>query len=167
MTQGTEVVDEVSEPRLPRSLVLATVGPAVIGAILLMAFVVAELAGSSAFIHRSPQNLAEAAAVADAAAVLRRLRAGEDPSALVLVHPEVISSSVTRVNALEASIWGREIELVKLLDREGAIDATQRTYLACLSQGLGADAITEYLAPNGTDGCDADETLARIQARSQ
>jgi hypothetical protein len=166
MTPHT-VEHAVSEPRLPRSLVLATLAPAVIGAILLVAFVVAEFAGSTAFVYGATQNIAEAAAVADAAAVLRRLRAGEDPSALVIVRPEVISSSVTRVTALEASIWGREIELVKLLDREGAIDATQRTYLACLSRGLQADAITEYLAPNGTDGCNADEMLARIQARSQ
>jgi hypothetical protein len=32
---------------------------------------------------------------------------------------------------------------------------------------LRADAITEYLAPNGTDGCNAEEALARIQTRSQ
>jgi hypothetical protein len=157
----------VSDPRLPRGLVLATLVPTVIGALLLIAFVVAELAGSAVFIYGPPQNLAEAAAIADAAAVLRRLRAGEDPSAMVIVRPEVISSSVTRVTALEASIWGREIELVKLLDREGAIDSSQRTYLGCLSHGLRADAITEYLAPNGTDGCNADDLLARIQARSQ
>lgn len=157
----------MGDARLPRGLVLATLVPAVIGVVLLIAFVVAELAGSTVFIYGPAQNLAEAAAMADAAAVLRRLRAGEDPSAMVIVRPEVISSSVTRVSALEASIWGREIELVKLLDREGAIDAAQRRYLACLSQGLRADAITEYLAPNGTDGCNAEEALARIQTRSQ
>ena len=160
----TQAMDDA---RLPRGLVLATLVPAVIGVVLLIAFVVAELAGSTAFIYGPAQNLAEAAAMADAAAVLRRLRAGEDPSAMVIVRPEVISSSVTRVSALEASIWGREVELVKLLDREGAIDAAQRRHLACLSQGLRADAITEYLAPNGTDGCNGDETLAQIQARSQ
>ena len=157
----------MGDARLPRGLVLATLVPALIGVVLLIAFVVAELAGSTVFIYGPAQNLAEAAAMADAAAVLRRLRAGEDPSAMVIVRPEVISSSVTRVSTLEASIWGREIELVKLLDREGAIDAAQRSYLACLSQGLRADAITEYLAPNGTDGCNAEEALARIQARSQ
>jgi len=156
-----------SDARLPRGLVVATLAPSLIGGILLIAFIVAELAGSTVFIYGPAQNLAEAAAIADAAAVMRRLRAGESPSALVSVRPEVISSSVTRVTALEASIWGREVELVKLLDREGAIDGTQRAYLACVSQGLRAEAITEYLAPGGTDGCDADETLARIQARSQ
>ena len=157
----------MSERRLPRGLVLATLVPTAIGVVLLIAFVAAELAGSTAFIYDPPQNLAEAAAIADAAAVLRRLRAGENPSAMLTVRPEVISSSVTLVTALEASIWGREIELVKLLDREGAIDATQRSYLACLSQRLRADAITEYLAPNGPDGCNGDEVLERIQARSQ
>jgi hypothetical protein len=157
----------MSDSGLPRGLVLATLVPTVIGVIVLIAFVVAEIAGSTVFIYGPAQNLAEAAAIADAGAVLRRLRAGEDPSAVVMVRPEVISSSVARVNAIEASIWGREVELVKLLDREGAIDAMQRTYLACLSQVLRADAITEYLAPSGTDGCNGEEILARIQARSQ
>lgn len=157
----------MSDSGLPRGLVFATLVPMGIGVILLIAFVVAEIGGSTVFIYGPAQNLAEAAAIADAGAVLRRLRAGEDPAAMVNVRPEVISSSVTRVSALEASIWGREIELVKLLDREGAIDATQRRYLACLSHGLRADAITEYLAPNGTDGCNGDEVLTRIQARSQ
>ena len=64
----------MGDARLPRGLVLATLVPAVIGVVLLIAFVVAELAGSTVFIYGPAQNLAEAAAMADAAAVLRRLR---------------------------------------------------------------------------------------------
>ena len=157
----------MGDARLPRGLVLATLVPAVIGVVLLIAFVVAEFAGSTVFVYGPAQNLAEAAAIADAAAVLRRLRAGEDPSAMVIVRPEVISSSLTRVSALEASIWGREIELVKLLDREGAIDAAQRRYLACLSLGLRADAITGTWCRPGRTAATPTKRWRGIQARSQ
>lgn len=147
---------------------MAAVVPIAAGITLVLAFMLAEVAGSSVFTYESPQNLAEAAAMANAAGVLRYLRAGANPADVVTVRPDVISSTVTRVNALEAAIWGREVAIVRLLVREGALGRREaRQDLACLSEALHADAITEFLAPEGTSGCDPDQTLRRIQDRSR
>jgi hypothetical protein len=158
----------VTTTPLPRGLVLATLVPMAIGVLVLIGFVIAEQSGSAIFTYGPPRNLAEAAAIADAAEVMRLLRAGEDPTAVMAVRPEVISSSIKRVTALEASIWGREVELVRMLDREGAIQGDQRRRdLACLSEALKADAITKYLAPDGTNGCEAVDAVRRIEARAE
>jgi len=145
--------------------VLVTIAPVVFVIAVLMLFVITDVGGSSLLRYGPPQNLAEAAAMATGADVLRRLRAGEDPNALMFVRPEVISSSVAQVTTLEAAIWGREVALIRMLDREGAI-GDHRSYLACLSQALRADKITEYLAPHGVGAdCGGDEVLRRIQER--
>jgi len=152
--------------RVPMAVVLATAGPVCVALVLLVAFVAGDALGYSPLRYQPPQNIAEAAALASASDVLRRLRAGEDPAALITIRPEVISSSVTKVTALEAAIWGRTVEIVRLLDREGAIPAERKAYLACLSQALQANELLEYLAPHGTSGCDANAVMESIQARS-
>jgi len=147
-------------------VILAVAGPVVVGIVLIALFIVGDVAGYSPARYDPPQNAAEAAAMATASEVLRFLRAGQDPNAIMPVRPHVISASVTRATALEASIWGREVELVRLLDREGAI-GDRRAYLACLSDALHADAITKYLAPQGPDHCDRVAILQHIQERSK
>jgi hypothetical protein len=152
---------------MSKGVPLATLAPLLVGALLLVSFVVTDLSGVSFFTYSPALNMAEAAAMADASTVLRHLRAGEDPAAIVPVRPDVISSSVTRVTTLEAAIWGRTVELVRLLDRNGAIRGDEaRRNLACLSEALKADPITEYLAPGGTAGCEPEDILRQIQARS-
>jgi hypothetical protein len=63
-------------------------------------------------------------------------------------------------------MWGRTVEIVRLLDREGAIPAEHKAYLACLSQALQANELLEYLAPHGTSGCEPDKAMESIQARA-
>jgi hypothetical protein len=153
---------------IPRPVLCAVCAPLAAGVVLLLGFIVAELSGSSVFTYESPRNLAEAAGMATGAGVMRFLRAGEDPAAIVYVRPEVISSSITRVTALEAAVWGRQVELVRLLDRQGAIAGPERRReMACLSEALQADDITSYLAPSGTEGCDPEATMRRIEDRSR
>jgi hypothetical protein len=154
--------------RVPVPVVVAVAGPVCAALLLLLACIAFDLSGESPLRYESPHNLAEAAGVATSAGVLRFLREGEDPQAMVSVRPEVISSAVTRVNALEAAIWGRQVRLIHLFDREGAIrDEGQRRYLACLAEGLNAAEIVAYLAPGGTSGCDSADLFRRIQERSR
>jgi hypothetical protein len=154
--------------RVPVSVVLVTAGPVCVVLALLLAFVLGELAGYSPLRYDPPANIVEAAAQATASDLLRRLRIGEDPNTLVSIRPEVISSAVTRVSAVEAAIWGRTVELVRLLDREGAIATEERRrYLACLSEALQAQDIREYLAPHGTTGCDGEQMMQAIQSRAR
>lgn len=154
--------------RVPAGIVLAAGGPVCAALVVLVAFVAGEWAGYSPLRYTPPRNIAEAAAMASASEVLRHLRAGEDPNAIVSVRPDVISSSVTEVSAVEAAVWGRTIELIRLLDREGAIATPERRqYLACLSEAVQARDIRDYLAPHGTHGCDVDAVMQSIQARAR
>ena len=157
----------MNAPRVPTPVVLVTAGPVCVALVILAVFVAGEAMGYTPLRYQPPRNIAEAAASATASEVLRRLRAGEDPTVLLTIRPEVISSSVTNVTALEAAIWGRTVEIVRLLDREGAIPAGQKAYLACLSEALQASDILEYLAPHGTSGCDANAVMESIQARGR
>jgi hypothetical protein len=132
---------------------------------LLVCFIVSELAGYTPFLYTTPRNMAEAAGLGMAADVLRFLRAGDDPSAIQVVRPEIISSNVTHVTTLEAAMWGRELSLVRLLDREGAIQGDARRHLACVAEAIRAADIAAYLAPPGGDSCDIHATMAAIEAR--
>jgi hypothetical protein len=151
-----------------RAAELVVVGPTCAGLALVMLFILLELAGQPLLQYDRPRNIAEAAGMATASEVLRFLRAGADPNAVMDVRPEVISSSITKVSAVEAAIWGREVALVRLLDRQGAIAGVdRRRYLACLSDALKAEDIARYLAPQGTHGCTSEETVTLIEARSR
>lgn len=123
--------------------------------------------GAGPFAGLGPRNGAEAAGMARAADVLRYIRMGEDPNALHDVRPEVISSAVLRVTTLEAAMWSRQLELVKLLDGENAIKEGDRAMLACLAADLGVDDVVEYLAPEGIGGCTPGQALERVSARSR
>jgi hypothetical protein len=150
-----------------RFLIWAAAAPILAAAALLAAFVGLELAGRTPLAYRPPANVAEAAGMGMAAEVLRFIRLGERPGLVWDVHPEVISSSVTRVTALEAAVWSRRLRVIRLLEREGAIDGPVREHLACVSRHIGADDIEAYLAPRGIPGCDPERTVRDIEARAR
>jgi len=127
--------------------------------------VASEALGRAPFVYQTPRNAAEAAGLGTAAGVLRFLRTGADPDAIETVRPEIISSAVTRVTALEASMWSRDIALLRALDREKPIDDARRQYLACLGTALGTRDLVTYLAPDGVKDCDPAEVTRRIEAR--
>src|SRR5262245_44052559 len=89
-------------------------------------FVVFELSGRTLSSDGPTRNLAEAAALGSVSEVVRFLQAGEDPNRMVSVRPFVISSSVRQVTGLEAAVWHRSAELMRLLDKTGAIDGDAR-----------------------------------------
>jgi hypothetical protein len=124
-----------------------------------------ERAGRRPFAAPPFRNSAEAAAAGDAASTLRMLRLGDNPTWVHQVRPELISSAIVRVTTLEAALWSREINMVRALDREGAIvDREQRRELACLARDLDMPAVAEHLAPNAA--CVPDEAMKRVRQRS-
>jgi len=156
------------EPLAGRALVVALWAPVCTALGLLVWFMTSEVAGHTPLAYLPPRNIAEAAGMARAAEVLRFLRAGADPDAVEAVQPEIISPSVTRVSALEAAIWGREVALVRMLDREGALQGDhRRQYLACLATSIGASEIVAYLAPRGVEACEPDAVVRRIESRAR
>jgi hypothetical protein len=111
-------------------------------------------------------NSAEAAAAGDAARALRFLRMGDDPTRIHVIRPEVISARVQRATTVEAAMWSGHAEMVRALDREGAIvDPDQRRELACLALDLDMPEVADYLAPERT--CVKGAAVARIVARSK
>ena len=125
-----------------------------------------EQVGATPFAGLMPRNSAEAAALGSAGELLRFLRRGEDPHAVYPMHPSVASSAIARATTLEAAMWSRQLEMIQLLDREGAIDSLDRPALACLAADLRIEDVMEYLAPEGVEECEPGSALARVAART-
>lgn len=108
--------------RLRRSelaVVLVTL-PAVGLAVWWLAMLALALSTVHPIWHVRPQNLAEAAAFRDGGAIVRRVRAGEDPSAPAEVRPGVISSTPLRLSPFEVAARERREEILRLLAHVGA-----------------------------------------------
>lgn len=111
------------------------------------------------------QNGAEAAAAGDAARVLRFLRMGDDPTRIHSVRPQFISGNILKVTTMEAAMWSRQIDMIRALDREGAIvDPDQRRDLACLAFDLDLPAVKRYL--DADVACVRGAAIARIIERT-
>ena len=141
--------------------------PCALGLIAVCAVVTIERMGAGDAIGEVPRNSAEAAGMASASEVLRFLRLG-DPNTVYPVDPRFISSAVHYATTLEAAVLTDQVELVELLDREGAIiDAEQRHSLACLAADLSRSDVAIYLAPDGPEECEPDAEYERVLARTR
>ena len=143
------------------------VTPLVLATAVMTATVLGEVTGRTPFSDGGPRNSAEAAAVGDAAVLLRLLRSGESPLRVHRLRPEIISSDVQFATTLEAAVWSRRIEMIRLLDREGVIVGREtRGGLACLAADLDLPDVMAYLAPDGVQ-CVPGEASARVVARTR
>jgi hypothetical protein len=153
---------------VPAIVAVAAAAPLVAATLLVAGFVVSELGGHTPFAYAPPRNAAEAAGMGMAPEIVRFLRQGGDPLAVVDVRPEIISSAVTRVTAGEAAVWSRRGRLILLVRSLGGIpDEPTRAHLACLAADIGAGEVVAQLSPDGAPSCRAGETLRAIEARSQ
>jgi hypothetical protein len=153
--------------RLPIVVAVALAAPIGVATTGIAWVAAGERAGIQPFAGLTPQNSAEAAALADAGGVLRFLRRGEDPHAVHPVRPEIISSAILWATTVEAAMWSRQLEMIKLLDRAGVIAGDEeRASLSCLAADLNIDEVVEYLAPEGASSCQPGQALARVTART-
>jgi hypothetical protein len=153
--------------RLPLACTVALLAPIAVVAAGIVATAAGERAGLAPFAGLVARNSAEAAAMGHAAEMLRLLKAGEDPRRVYPVRAEIISSAVLQATTLEAALWSRQLEMVRLLDRQGAIDGDgQRRALACLAVDLDLGDVAEYLTVNGGPPCEPGQALARVIART-
>jgi hypothetical protein len=142
--------------------------PVVLTTLAVVAFSGLEMRGRTPFASELPHNIAEAAAMAAPAEVLRRLGFAEDPNRVWPVRRDIISSTVTRVTALEAAVWSRHREMLELLDRRGAIvGAETRRHLLCLAADVGVPEIVDYLSPGRAPDCARGQALAIVLERSK
>ena len=156
-------VDRGSTDSISARVVIAVMAPALAGTCLVLAVAGAEMFGATPLSVVS-RNIAEAAAMANAADTLWFMQRGADPSRIEDVRPEIISSQITRLTALEAAVWSRQPELLALLDRRGAIGGDVRNALACLARDLEADEIVEYLERGSVPACEAGAATRAVEA---
>jgi hypothetical protein len=153
--------------RLPIAIALALFAPIGAATIGVLTVAAGECAGTTPFAGVVPRNSAEAAGLGRAAELLRFLEDGQDPHTVYPVRPEILSSAIRRATTVEAAMWSRQVEMIKLLEREGAIDGSdERRVLACLAADLQIDDVVEHLAPEGVSGCQPGQALARVAART-
>ena len=153
--------------RLPAAIAAALLAPVCIVTAILVWLSAAERVGARPFAGLAPRNSAEAAALANAGELLRFLGRGEDPHAVYPVRPEVISSAILRATTVEAAMWSRQVEMIKLLDREGIIRDDERGALTCLAEDLQIEDVVEHLAgEGGGNACQPGRALARVASRT-
>jgi hypothetical protein len=146
---------------------LALAVPPCLAIACLLTVAIGERGGATVFGAVPPANLAEAAATARGDDVVRRLALGEDRFRVYPLRPEAISSTVLFATPIEAAMWSKQLMMIHLLDRGGAIrDAAHRQEMACLAADLDAGDIVEYLSPAGTPDCVRDEARRRVVART-
>lgn len=154
--------------RLSAALALALLVPVGATTAVIAWVSASERIGAHPFAGLAPRNSAESAALANAGELLRFMRQGENPHAVYPVRPEVISSSILRATTIEAAMWSRQVEMVKLLDREGVIrDGDERALLTCLAVDLQIDDVIEYFGVEQARRCDPGQALAQVTARTR
>jgi hypothetical protein len=153
--------------RLPVAIALALLAPIGVATVGVLTVAAGECVGVTPFAGVVPRNSAEAAGLGRAAELLRFLKEGQDPHAVYSVRAEILSSAIRRATTVEAAMWSRQVEMIKLLEREGAIEGREeRADLACLAADLKIDDVVEHLAPDGVSGCEPGQALARVTART-
>ena len=148
-----------------RMLAIGVAAPVVLATIAVLAFTGFEVAGHTPSAIGPPRNIAEAAGMSEPSEVLRLLDFGEDPNRVMPVRGEIISSTITRVTAVEAAIWSHHREMVELLDRRGAI--VDRPHLICLTKDIGDDDILAYLTGGRDPDCQHGVAIGIVLERSK
>jgi hypothetical protein len=152
--------------RLPVAIALALSLPIVAATAGILTVAAGERGGMAPFAGLVPRNSAEAAGLGRAAELLRFLKAGEDPHAVYPVRPEILSSAILRATTVEAAMWSRQVEMIRLLERESVIGGDEERHaLACLAADLGIDDVVEHLSPGGAS-CEPGQALAHVTART-
>jgi hypothetical protein len=152
-----------STPAISTRVTIALVAPALVGTGLVLGVACAEMSGGTP-LAIVPQNIAEAAAMGNAADTLWFLQQGHDPRRIEPVRPAIISPEITRITALEGAVWSRQSELMALLDRWGGIPVDGRRELGCLAVDVGADDVAGYLDADAA--CDAGSAQQRVVSRA-
>ena len=159
---------EVSMSRVNRSLAAAVLVPVILGLGVVAAFTAGELGGSTVLFNQPPVNVAEAAGLGITSEVVRFMDLGQDPHRMYVVRPDIISSEITKVTGLEAAIWGRRIEMIRMLDSVGALhDPAMRRHLRCLAMDISLDAVAELLASPDQPPCEPGAAAESVRARNK
>ena len=119
---------------------------------------VAATTGYLPFAAPSDLTLPEAAGLRDLLEIEGQIRRGADPNVRAQVRRDIIRSTPLELTPLEAAVGIRRLDVVRLLERNGArIDAATLPVLFCFAEREKAADIVEYLqerAPGETAAVD-------------
>jgi hypothetical protein len=105
-------------------------------------------------------NMSEAAALRDAATVLRLVRAGESPTVPRRIRPRLLSARAVTLTPLEAAIAAERPEIVQLLmsvmDRIDAATWVRARCLAVRGDDREVDRVLDSYKPKELDGAMVD-----------
>lgn len=147
-------------------MMLAAAVPAAAATLIVLWFAGAETSGFTPF-SMHPENLAEAAAMGNAAETVRRLSFGQSPYRVERIRGDIIGTDSMQATALEAAVMSKRLELIRLLDSRGAfVGDDVRRNLSCLAEDFGAGEIQEYLGRGLAVECEPGVTRLRIIART-
>jgi len=147
-----------------RSLVVAVAGPAVVLAVVEASMLVAAIFTDHPLWRSEALNLAEAAALRDAAEIVRLIDLGHDPNARRTVRAGFLDGDAHEVTPLAAATYSDRPELVDLLMSKGTkLDAASWARLRCFAQEQGRDdaasALDAWRPASATLNCSGSETV--------
>lgn len=135
---------------------LVALPPIVVAVAWLLVLVSWWTTGQHPIWNMAPRNVAEAAALRDGAAVVRRVGRGENPNDSGEIRPGILAQKALTLRPLEAAAAAREREMVELLLDLGAIfdgPLWQRAW--CISDASSVREVLEaHRVPGASDNCD-------------
>jgi hypothetical protein len=134
----------LSRDRLPQ---LAIAMPGTAAALVSLVMLVMAARGSHPVWRHQDVNMSEAAALHDAATVIRLIRAGEDPRTPRRIQSGMLFEREVALTPLEAAIAARRPEVVDVLLSEmpGGLDADAWSRAVCLAGAVKAHDVERVL----------------------
>jgi hypothetical protein len=160
MVRGILTVDSVTRPWAA----VAAVVPAVVLAVIELSMLVFAIFGDHPLWRYESLNLSEAAALRDAAEIVRLIDLGHDPNTRRTVRAGFLDGDAHEVTPLAAATHSDRSELVDLLMSKGAkLDAASWARLRCFAQHNGrhdaASALDAWRPAGATVDCSGSETV--------
>ena len=136
---------------MPHARLLAVSVPGLLVAVLFALSAIVDAVSGQPLVWPAWQiSLSQAVIMSDQAEVIRQLEAGVDPNGRYEVGEVLRPGERYLITPLEAAVLTREVVLIELVVRRGAIiDERNDQTLQCFARSSGSQAILEYLIARG------------------
>jgi hypothetical protein len=134
--------------------------PGALVALWSLALCAMTLAGVNPYWTQQPVNMSEAAALRDAATVVKLIRHGADPRQPYPVRAGALFDRAVTITPLEAAVAARRAEVVDVILSARPLDAAGWTSAACLAGSVPDEDIREVVAAHRPEGAAPDVDCA-------
>ena len=132
---------EIEAPAPVAPLVLLALPPVLL-TVALLCVLIAAAAGRDPIWYEPLVTLPEAIALRDGGMALRLIRDGHDPNRPAAVRPGILGSDGSVMTPVAAAVDARRIEMVSLLEANGArVDEQTRRAVRCIQSRTDCDAV--------------------------